>query len=216
MAVPLNNLLLRPDENPATRFGAPPAPSPFPHLPAGVISPRINALTGGGLPPAVPLRPPAPPQLPPIPVAPPGGAGGSFGPEPVPEAERISSRAPFPKADFDESEHKKLHDRMGEAFDDPEAHKFARDLYSIVRKSHHEVHPKHVADAVRGAYHAVRHGFMPPFMAGQMVGRVARQRHREQMEMDAHAQQQPDNGGPPDTAAAPAPAAEPAAPGESA
>jgi hypothetical protein len=156
------NALLRPAEGP-TRFGGVAAPT-GPQLPAGALR----------------LPPPAAPAAPVAPAAPPAAPLTGFEPQPVPEEERVSVRAPVPKADFPEKHHKHLHDHvMGEAFDDPGAQDFVRDIYSIVRKSRPYIHPRHLLETVRDAWHAVNHGFMPPEMAGGTIGDTA---HRRQVE----------------------------------
>lgn len=154
------NPLLRPAENPATRFGGI-APVAGPRIP-------VNALA----------RPrPAIPAVPPVPAVP-ARPMPDFSPTPVPEEERISARVPVPKADFPEGEHKDLHEKtMGEAFDDPHAHAFVRDLYSIVRKSRPHIAPRTLLETVRDAHHAVKHGFMTHAQAGAAVGRMAHLRH---------------------------------------
>ena len=66
---------------------------------------------------------------------------------------------------------------MGEAFDDPDAHAFVRDLYSIVRKSRPHIAPKTLLETIRDAHHAVKHGFMTYEQAGAGIGRMAHLRH---------------------------------------
>lgn len=162
------NPLLRPAENPATRFGSI-APVAGPRIP-------VNALMRPR--PAVPAVPAVPP-VPPVPARP----MPDFSPTPVPEDERISARVPVPKADFPEAEHKDLHEKtMGEAFDDPHAHAFVRDLYSIVRKSRPHIAPRTLLETVRDAHHAVKHGFMTPQQAGAAIGRMAQQRHLQALQ----------------------------------
>jgi hypothetical protein len=164
MASPMPaNALLRPAENPQTRFGGIAAPA-GPQLP-------MNALQ---------MPPPAAPAAPVASAAPPDVAPTGFEPQPVPEEERVSVRAPVPKTDFPEKHHKHLHDHvMGEGFDDPGAQAFVRDVYSIVRKSRPHIHPRHLLETVRDAWHAVNHGFMPPEIAGRAIGDAAHRRHVE-------------------------------------
>lgn len=164
MASPMPvNALLRPTQDPATRW-APGIPAmPRRQLPIGALRvPQPNALMAPqGPPPMMPQQAAAPPL--------------DF--SPVPEDQRISARVPVPKADFPEGEHQDLHDKtMGEAFDEPGAHEFVRRLYATVRKTHPDVHPRHLLETTRDAYHAMRHGFMTPQQAGGMLGRIARRR----------------------------------------
>lgn len=176
MAAPFPaNPLLRPAENPATRFGGI-APVAGPRIP-------VNALARPR-----PAMPPVP-ALPPVPARP----MPDFSPTPVPEDERISARVPVPKADFPEAEHKDLHEKtMGEAFDDPNAHAFVRDLYSIVRKSRPHIAPRTLLETVRDAHHAVKHGFITPQQAGAAVGRMAQMRHLQAMQTPAASAPQPE------------------------
>lgn len=144
------NPLIRPAENPTTRWGAP-AIAP----PGALRGPRI---------------------IPPRPMP-------DFSPSPVPEEERISPRVPVPKADFPEEHHKDLHEKtMGEAFDDPDAHAFVRDLYSIIRKSRPHIAPKTLLETIRDAHYAVKHGFMTHAQAGAGIGRMAHQRHLQSLQ----------------------------------
>lgn len=150
------NPLIRPAENPTTRWGAP-APVPVSRIPANAL--RVQA-------PIVPapVRRPMP----------------DFSPTPVPEEERISPRVPVPKADFPEESHKELHEKvMGEAFDDPSAHRFVRDLYSIIRKSRPHIAPRTLLETIRDSHFAVKHGFMTYAQAGAGIGRMAHLRHLE-------------------------------------
>lgn len=167
MAAPFpTNPLLRPAENPATRFGGI-APVAGPRIP-------VNAL-------ARPRPIPAVPPVPAVPTPPPRPMP-DFSPTPVPEAERISARVPVPKSDFPEHEHKDLHEKaMGDAFDDPNAQAFVRDLYSIVRKSRPHIAPRTLLETVRDAHHAVKHGFMTHAQAGAAIGRMAHLRHQQTM-----------------------------------
>lgn len=147
------NPLIRPAENPTTRWGTPAAP----------VVGRIPARS---------LRLPRP--MP------------DFSPAPVPEEERISARVPVPKADFPEHQHKDLHEKtMGEAFDDPDAHAFVRDLYSIIRKSRPHIAPKTLLETIRDAHYAVKHGFMTHAQAGAGIGRMAHQRHLQSLQQAA-------------------------------
>lgn len=166
------NPLLRPAENPATRFGGI-APIAGPRIP-------VNAL----------MRPrPVMPAVPPVPAVP-ARPMPDFSPSPVPEEERVSARVPVPKADFPEAEHKDLHEKtMGEAFDDPNAQSFVGNLYSIVRKSRPHIAPKALLETVRDAHHAVKHGFMTGRQAGAAVGRMAQLRHLQAMQTPAPAPQ---------------------------
>ncbi len=164
MASPMpSNPLLRPAENPAMRFGGV-APVAGPRIP-------VNALARPQ--PVVPAAPPIStmPVMSQRPMP-------DFSPSPVPEEQRISARVPVPKGDFPEDEHKDLHDNtMGEAFDDPSAHRFVRDLYSIVRKSRPHIAPRVLLESIRDAHHAVKHGFMTYEQAGAGIGRMAHLRH---------------------------------------
>lgn len=150
MATPPRNALTRPAESDQTRWAAPPDPATG-RLPANALMiPRAPAAVG----------------LPPPPAAPAGV--------------EISPRVPVPAGDFDPNDHPGLHHKtMGEAFDDPEAQNFVRHLYRIVRKSHPDVHPKHVLETARDAYHAVHFGLLHPYIAGLTVGTHARRRHRQ-------------------------------------
>lgn len=151
--IPINPLI-RPAENPQTRW-TPGAPTPIGRIPANAL--RVQA-------PILPVRRPMP----------------DFSPTPVPEEERISPRVPVPKADFPESDHKELHEKvMGEAFDDPSAHRFVRDLYSIIRKSRPHIAPRTLLETIRDSHFAVKHGFMTYAQAGAGIGRMAHLRHLE-------------------------------------
>jgi hypothetical protein len=121
-----------------------------------------NPLTSG--PPAAPQGPSAMPAL----------------PEPIPEEEQISPRVPVPKTDFPEERHKELHDSLGEEFDKPEAAAWLRHVYPVARRGSPHVDPRHVLEATRDAYYAVKHGFADPASAGRHVRFSARRRQRDE------------------------------------
>jgi hypothetical protein len=167
------NALLRPTQTPQ-RFGPPMAAAPaMPPMAPGAPG---NALAGAMLPRPVPLVPPVPamPVVPPVPAAP-----INPGVQALPAVERISDRVPVPKHHFPEEHHQHLHDKtMGKDFDDPNAQNFVRRVYDAVHRGFSTtVPPKHILEATRDAYHAVKHGFMPPGMAGASVGPMAKARH---------------------------------------
>jgi hypothetical protein len=173
------NPLLRPTENPATRFGGMPAPVGR-QLPLNALRMPPQRSVAPVLP-AAPLAQPQPgPMMPGVQgPAPPQPASAASVPL-VPEAERISPRVPVPKADFPEGEHKDLHEKtMGKAFDEPGAQNFVRDLYAIVRKSRPHIAPRHLLETVRDAHHAMHHGFMTPQQVGGAIGRMAELRHAQ-------------------------------------
>lgn len=150
--IPINPLI-RPAQNPQTRWAT------------GTVMPAPGALRGPAIVPVA--RRPMP----------------DFSPAPVPEEERISARVPVPKADFPAEQHKELHEKvMGEAFDDPGAHRFVRDLYSIIRKSRPHIAPRTLLETTRDAYYAVKHGFMTYPQAGAALGRMAHQRHLQSLQ----------------------------------
>lgn len=154
---PVNPLTARPTQNPQTRWGAPAVPV-VPRIPASAL--RVQA-------PILPVRRPMP----------------DFSAAPVSEEERISARVPVPKADFPPEHHKELHEKtMGEAFDDPDAHAFVRDLYSIIRRSRPHIAPRTLLETIRDAHFAVKHGFMTPQQAGAGLGRMAHQRHLQALQ----------------------------------
>jgi len=130
----------------------------------------------------IPRVPPPPPPVPTVPIAP-GLPPGTI-PQ-VPPEDRISPRVPVPKGDFPEAHHKRLHEDMGEAFDNPGAQKFVHDLYNLGRKLHPDIAPKHLLETTRDSYHAVMHGFMPAGFAGRTLAARARQRQREEMPVRA-------------------------------
>jgi len=155
--------LLRPDENPGGRWG----PGSVEVNPG---TPRIqggNALMPRTM--AEMLRTPPPPE----PEVPPPGPN------------EISSRVPVPKHHFDELEHEGLHEKMGSDFDDPVASHFVRVGYHGARMQNDDVASKHILEAAKRAYHAVKHGFMPTEMALAAVGAHARNAHEaERMRED--------------------------------
>jgi|SRR5215471_9245204 len=154
--------------NPLT---APSGPSPW-GAPGGNVVPRGTPVMRNAL--AIPRVPPPPPPMPAAPAAP---VSGEIEPG---VQDHISPRVPVPKADFPEDQHKELHDTvMGEAFDHPDGHHFVRQVYPVVRRANPNVDPRHVLEATRDAYYAVKHGFADHYTAGYMVGHHARRRHRE-------------------------------------
>jgi hypothetical protein len=165
------NALLRPTQTPQ-RFGPPMgAASAMPPMAPGAPG---NALAG-----MVSPRPiPATPVVPPVPAVPLPGPINP-GVQGLPAVERISDRAPVPKHHFPEEHHQHLHDKtMGKDFDDPDAQDFVRRVYDATHRGFSTVAaPKHILEATRDAYHAVKHGFMPPGMAGASVGPMAKARH---------------------------------------
>jgi hypothetical protein len=102
----------------------------------------------------------------------PVAAAGPAGPE-------ISPRVPLPPEHFPADEHVDLHQMMGEAFDNPAAQHFVRVGYHVAKARHPDVHPRHLLEAARDAYHAVSHGFAPVAHALDFIGPRARQRHNE-------------------------------------
>lgn len=163
------NALMQPTQGPG-RFGPAPAPAPVGNL----RLPSTNVL-------AVPqAAPPVPAPGPMMPgVQPPPAIHPAFVPRPVPEEERISARAPVPKADFPEKHHKDIHDKvLGEHFDDPGAANAIHYTYALLRKTRPHLHPRHVLEAARDAWFAHQHGFMTSQMAGAAVGHNAEMRHQ--------------------------------------
>lgn len=114
---------------------------------------------------------------------------------PAAASPEISPRVPVHPRDFHPDDHADLHKSMGEAFDEPDAQHFVRKLYPIVRKSHPDVHPKHVLESTRDAYHAVRYGILHPYVAGLMIGHHARRRHRQAEEASRNAHVEPHHDG---------------------
>lgn len=161
MASNMRNALMRPDEGPGRFNGV--APAIMPSVPGNALRLPVAA-------PDNPLMGSAPP--PPQPVA----AVPARAPviEPL---DPISGRVPVPKADFPEAEHKDLHEKtMGAAFDEPGAAHFVSRLYNLGRHLHADIEPRHLLEATRDTWHAVRHGFMHPDHAGRTLASRARAR----------------------------------------
>lgn len=161
MAAPMPNPLLRPDEGPG-RFN-------------GVATPALPRVPGNAL-----FRAPAAPPVPPVPSVPAQPVASQV---PVIEpVDPISERVPVPKTDFPEAEHKDLHEKtMGAAFDEPGAAHFVKRLYNLGRHLHPDIEPRHLLEATRDTWHAVRHGFMHPDHAGRTLARRARSRQAQAM-----------------------------------
>ena len=142
-------------------------PAGTPRLDNALVIPRTPAV------PPVPAAPVSGQMQPGVQELPPGTI-----PQVAPE-DRISPRVPVPKGDFPEHEHKDLHERMGEHFDNPGAQKFVHDLYNLGRKLHPDIAPRHLLETTRDSYHAWRHGFMPAEYVGKNLAKMARARQRE-------------------------------------
>jgi hypothetical protein len=141
-----SNALMRPTQNPATRFGVGDVPFAGPRMPASAI------------------QVPPPSQPPPAPAAPAAvqPAAGPIAPgvqEALP-ADRISARVPVPVSDFHPDEHADLHKAMGETFEQPGASAVVRQAYDAVRSQHPHIAPRAALLSARDAFHAVQHGFI--------------------------------------------------------
>jgi len=160
--------------NPLT---APGGPSPWGARGSNVVPAGTPQIRGNAL-----VRP-----APPVPAAPLAPVSGQMqpGPQtaeaPPPAVEDpISSRVMVPKADFPEEHHKEIHEKtMGEEFDRKEAREWVQHVYPVVRRANPNIDPRHILEATRDAYYAVKHGFASNHAAGYMVGHHARRRHAE-------------------------------------
>src|SRR5215469_3564339 len=131
------NALMRPVQNPATRFAGPAA------APIGLSGPRMGA---DAL--AVPVATQPPPE-------PPAVSGAA----PEPPVGEVSLRVPAPATDFHPDEHADLHKAMGPTFEKPDAAAFVREAYDAIRDRHPHISPRSALLSARDAWHAVQHGF---------------------------------------------------------
>jgi hypothetical protein len=153
------NALMRPTQNPATRFAGPAAPPiglSGPQMPASALQvPAATPAPASVLPPVQP----APAAAVGMPVAPPPAGGGAPPGGGAPDTTgRISARVPVPETDFHPDHHDDLHKAMGPAFDKPEASQFVRQAYDDVRAIHPHVDARAALLTARDAWHAVQHG----------------------------------------------------------
>jgi hypothetical protein len=151
--------LLRPTQNPTTRFGQPGTPLALtgPQMPVSAlrVPPPAPAPVNAPAPVQPPLAAPAMPAPPPVPPVPAPPA-----PPAVAPSDRVSARVPVPHLDFHPDEHPDLHKAMGVSFDKPEASQFVREAYDAVRAAHPHIAPRAALLTARDAWHAVQHGFI--------------------------------------------------------